>query len=55
MAITYLVLSLDSGQPAHPGAIRDYLPVYDFDVELHHKGSGRFKFSVAAFRPRFDA
>jgi len=34
LALTYFVLNLQTHQAERPGRIRDYIPLYDFDVDV---------------------
>lgn len=47
--VTYWILSRDTGQPEHPGKFGDYLPVWDFDIDLRRRRrAGKVLIEVAS-------
>ena len=40
MTVAYFVLSHDTGRADRPGKFRDYLPMWDFEFDLHRDGNG---------------
>ena len=48
MGIVSFVLQAKTGNRAHPGMVRDYLPVSDFDVTFTNVADGRITMNVQA-------
>jgi len=48
MALAYFVLSLDTRDPQRPGKFTDYLPVWDFEIDIGRGTRGRLDISFAA-------
>jgi len=50
MGIVSFVLQAKTGHRDHPGLVRDYLPVSDFDVTFTNVADGRITMNVQATR-----
>jgi hypothetical protein len=43
-----MLLSKPTGKPEHPGCMRDYIEVWDFDCNISRDGPKRFRVEIMA-------